>query len=97
MYSFDYIRCKLQSTDDCVSGKTVKDFGVGYDFKSIMHYNMWSHAIDQRILTMLPQDENLRNDTEFIQKSVGFQTELSEMDIKKLNYAYFCEAPPQVK
>ena len=23
---------------DCVSGETVMDFGVGYDFKSVMHY-----------------------------------------------------------
>ena len=25
---------------DCVSGNTVTDFGVGYDFKSVMHYGL---------------------------------------------------------
>ena len=25
---------------DCVSGDTVTDFGVGYDFKSVMHYGL---------------------------------------------------------
>ena len=42
-----YFRCDRfgvsQETADfsnCVTGDTVTDFGVGYDFKSVMHYGL---------------------------------------------------------
>jgi len=74
---------------DCVSGNIVTDFGVGYDFKSVMHYPLNSLAVNNSIPTMIPKDKKYWRGY----KDIGRRSELSEMDIKKLNYGYFCEGP----
>jgi len=67
---------------DCVSGDTVMDFGVGYDFKSVMHYDLRSFAVNTSLNVMTPKNSSITD--------VG-NNQLSELDIKKLNYAYYCQ------
>jgi len=73
---------------DCVSGDTVTDFAVGYDFKSVMHYSLKSFAVNRSLNVMTPKDSSITD--------VG-NNELSAMDIEKLNYAYYCEGKTKAK
>jgi len=70
--------------DNCVSGNTVTAFGIGYDYKSVMHYGLKSFAVDSSINVMTPTDASVGED------DIGGD-ELSAMDIQKLNRGYFCE------
>merc|ERR1740128_345641 len=67
----------------CVSGDTVTDYGVGYDFSSVMHYDLYSFAVDDSLPVMTPLNSSIT--------SVG-GNELSSMDITKLQRSYFCNA-----
>jgi len=70
--------------DNCVGSAIVTDYGVGYDFNSIMHYSLTSFRLSDWGENVLnPKDPNIT--------SAG-GTVLSSSDILRLQRAYGCES-----
>ncbi|EFO97477.1 hypothetical protein CRE_06152 [Caenorhabditis remanei] len=57
------------------------DYGVGYDYGSVMHYSKNAFAIVPNKPTILPKDPMMEN-------VIGQKVGLSFLDVKKMNLAY---------
>lgn len=69
---------------DKYEASLITNFGVGYDYGSIMHYS--SHAFSKNGLpTITPLQAG---------KSIGQRIGMSAMDIAKINAMYNCKAAP---
>ncbi|CAH2100025.1 unnamed protein product [Euphydryas editha] len=62
------------------SDETVTDFGLEYDYASIMHYGATDFSKNGNP-TIIPLEENV---------TIGESNELSEIDVKKINIMYNC-------
>eukprot|EP00116_Pleurobrachia_bachei_P002843 sb/3463105/ len=59
----------------------VSDYGVPYDYNSIMHYGKTFFSIDGRSTTLMPLDEEV---------DIGQRERLSDLDILQANRLYMC-------
>ena len=59
----------------------VSDYGVPYDYKSIMHYGKTFFSIDGRSTTLMPLDEEV---------AIGQREGLSDLDILQAKRLYMC-------
>ena len=59
----------------------VYDYGVPYDYGSIMHYGRTFFSMDGKSITLLPKDGEVE---------IGQRTHLSELDILQANKLYMC-------
>jgi len=76
-----------QSTADfsnCVSSKTLEDYGLEYDFESIMHYGDKDFAVDRKKPTFVKR--NTSDNTK-----IGGD-KLSKLDKERLKKAYGCDS-----
>ncbi|XP_037824850.1 seminal metalloprotease 1-like, partial [Lucilia sericata] len=64
-----------------INANTITDFGVGYDYDSVMHYPPQAFSKNGRRTLLSLKSENM---------NFGQRRELSEKDIKKLNLMYKC-------
>ncbi|XP_075151206.1 seminal metalloprotease 1-like [Haematobia irritans] len=67
-----------------LSNDTITDFGVGYDYESIMHYGRKGFTVNG-METITPLDTSA---------NIGQREHLSEKDIAKLNIMYNCTMKP---
>jgi len=79
-HSWDY-----SAKSSFTTGLRVPDFGIGYDFKSVMHLGLKSFAID-------PKERTLTSLTGLPKDMYVGRSQLSEKDILKLNKAYSCNS-----
>ncbi|KAF1758880.1 hypothetical protein GCK72_015340 [Caenorhabditis remanei] len=61
--------------------KSTMDYGVGYDYGSVMHYAKNDFAIDIKKPTIIPRDPMMEN-------VIGQRVGLSFFDVKRMNLAY---------
>ncbi|XP_058124168.1 astacin-like [Anopheles ziemanni] len=67
------------SNFDRYSSNVIEDFGIPYDYDSVMHYSNTAFSVDNRQLTIIPK----RSDV-----TIGQRVGLSYKDIKRINYLY---------
>ncbi|XP_050094470.1 seminal metalloprotease 1-like [Anopheles aquasalis] len=77
---YDNIEAGTENNFNIYPSTTVTDFGVRYDYGSVMHYSATAFSKNgQR--TIIPKDPNA---------SIGQRIGMSERDISKLNHMYGC-------
>lgn len=59
----------------------VSDFGITYDYNSVMHYSKFGFSIDGESPTIVPKDPYAQ---------IGQRVGLSRKDIEKINRMYEC-------
>jgi len=64
-----------------LSSDQVADYGVGYDYNSVMHYSAYAFAKDPFVKTIIPKDSNAR---------IGQREGFSLSDYTKINRMYKC-------
>lgn len=86
----DYITLDEENTDnpyqfEKVDSQEFSDFGQGYDFESIMHYDSRHFSIDEAKHVIIPNEEI------YFDVINRHDKKLSEKDIKSINMMYQCE------
>lgn len=59
------------------------DFGLGYDYNSIMHYPKNAFSKNSKLYTLIPLDINYLD-------IIGQRERMSDKDIQKINLLYSC-------
>lgn len=87
----DYVRYIEDNLKDTSNAKKFEklpieqfsDFGLDYDFHSIMHYSKNSFSKNSTLYTLIPLDINYLD-------IIGQRERMSDKDIQKLNLLYSC-------
>ncbi|GMR57512.1 hypothetical protein PMAYCL1PPCAC_27706, partial [Pristionchus mayeri] len=84
----DYVTVSLQNIQDAYQGQftqgnpnDAEDFGVPYDYGSVMHYEQNAFSVRRDLLSMRTKDPKY-------QWTIGQRDEPSFADVKAINAAY---------
>ncbi|XP_065337058.1 zinc metalloproteinase nas-14-like [Cloeon dipterum] len=82
--NFTNVQPKYYHDFDKISKKDYTDFGIPYDYDSVMHYDRYAFSVDPddaTKTTIIPKDPNA---------VIGQNDHVSKRDFKKLNIRYNC-------
>lgn len=83
-----YIEDNLKNTSDAKNFEKLpikqhSDFGLSYDFHSIMHYSNNAFSKNSTLYTLIPLDINYLD-------IIGQRERMSDKDVQKINLLYSC-------
>lgn len=78
---FRFFNTAIRSNFKKYEADKIDYLGESYDYDSIMHYDQYAYAIDEKMPTIVPKDASANIDDNF---------DLSQKDIIKLNKLYKC-------